>query len=284
MNDDANLRRLIPALDGEGCAVITGAASGIGLAAARRFGALGLPLVLADANEAALEQAFGESSPTTLCVRADVSNFDDVAALKQAAYAAFGAVAVLMNNAATGANPGSAFADLGGWRRLLDINLMGVVNGVQAFAPAMLAQGAAGLIINTGSKQGVTLPPGNAAYNVSKAAVKAYTESLAHELRETANARVSAHLLIPGFTFTAMTAGARTEKPAAAWTPDQVIDFLLESLARGDFYILCPDNDASRAVDEKRMQWMADDIIKNRPALSRWHADYKAQFDQFMRD
>ena len=155
-----------------------------------------------------------------------------------------------------------------------------MINGVQAFAPIMLGQAGPSFIINTGSKQGITTPPGNAAYNVSKAAVKAFTEQTAHELRNATGATVSAHLLIPGFTYTGMT--GRPEKPAAAWTAQQVIDFMIESLDRGDFYILCPDNDVQRPTDERRMAWAIGDVIENRPALSRWHPDYKEAFEAFM--
>ena len=151
---------------------------------------------------------------------------------------------------------------------------------VQAFVPAMIESGQPGIVINTGSKQGITQPPGNTAYNVSKSGVKALTEGLAHSLREQTSGRVSAHLLIPGYTHTGMTGGG--EKPAAAWSPEQLADFMLESLARGDFYILCPDNDVTRAMDEKRMAWHMGDIIENRPALSRWHPDYKDAFAAFM--
>ncbi len=76
----------------------------------------------------------------------------------------------------------------------------------------------------------------------------------------------------------------RPERPAAAWTAEQVADFMLAGIGRGDFYILCPDNDVDRATDEKRMRWAMDDIVENRPALSRWHPDYKAAFERFMRD
>ena len=125
------------------------------------------------------------------------------------------------------AEAGELFGDPARWRRIIDVNLWGVINGVQTFAPDMIKQGTAAAIVNTGSKQGITCPPGDTAYNVSKAGVKVVTEALAHELRNTEGCRVSAHLLIPGFIFTAMTKGSRTEKPAAAWTPEQVVDFML---------------------------------------------------------
>src|SRR5690606_6531993 len=170
-----------------------------------------------------------------------------------------------------------------GWARVLGVNLFGVLNGVQAFAPGMIARGLPGLIVNTGSKQGITTPPGDAAYNVSKAGIKVLTEQLAHELRNSANPQLTAHLLVPGYTFTGMTARSGAEKPAAAWTADQVVDFMLESLGRGDFYILCPDNDVSREMDEKRIAWAAQDLIENRPALSRWHPDYAEAFAAYMK-
>jgi NAD(P)-dependent dehydrogenase (short-subunit alcohol dehydrogenase family) len=145
----------------------------------------------------------------------------------------------------------------------------------------MLAQGTPALVVNTGSKQGITTPPGNYAYNVSKAGVKVFTEGLAHELRASGGGQISAHLLIPGFTFTGMT--GRAEKPEGAWTGEQVVDFMLEGVARGDFYILCPDNEVTRQMDERRTAWAAGDIIENRPALSRWHPDYKDAFERFAR-
>ena len=128
--------------------------------------------------------------------------------LKTSVYDAFGDVALLMNNAGIGGG-GGLFGDRPRWRRVIDVNLWGVINGVQIFAPTMIRQGAPSAIVNTGSKQGITCPPGDTAYNVSKAGVKVVTEALAHELRNIEGCRVSAHLLIPGFTFTGITAGAR---------------------------------------------------------------------------
>jgi NAD(P)-dependent dehydrogenase (short-subunit alcohol dehydrogenase family) len=215
-----------------------------------------------------------------LAVPTDVSKQADVRALHERVTERFGTTAVLMNNAGIGPNPGKPWENSAGWKSLLDVNLWGVIHGVEAFVPAMLAGGAPGIVINTGSKQGITSPPGNPAYNMSKAAVKSYTESLAHDLLKSGGRRISVHLLIPGYTFTGLTRAA--EKPAAAWTGEQLVDFMLEHVAAGDFYILCPDNAVDRATDEKRIRWAADDIIENRPALSRWHPDYEAEFARYM--
>jgi NAD(P)-dependent dehydrogenase (short-subunit alcohol dehydrogenase family) len=159
---------------------------------------------------------------------------------------------------------------------------MGVLHGVQAFGPAMINSGRSGLIINTGSKQGITAPPGDTAYNVSKAGIKVLTEGLQHALRNTAGCLVSAHLLVPGSTFTGLTSRGRSEKPAGAWTAEQVVDFMLERLAAGDFYILCPDNEVTRQMDNARMEWAMGDLIHNRPPLSRWHPEYAAAFAAFL--
>lgn len=273
-------------------AVITGAASGIGLATALRCAGRGMKVVLADLPGPALDRAHAAVAAAAaapgdvLAVPTDVSRSEDLQALQVRAHATFGqAPALLMNNAGIGLNPGGAGQNLADWRALMDVNLWGAIHGVQAFLASMTAAARPALIVNTGSKQGITTPPGNAAYNVSKAALKVYTEALAHELRTTPGAEgLTAHLLIPGFTWTGIItrAAAETPKPPAAWTPDQVVDFMLDSLARGDFYILCPDNDVARPTDEKRMAWAIGDVIENRPALSRWDPAWKDRFEAFM--
>jgi NAD(P)-dependent dehydrogenase (short-subunit alcohol dehydrogenase family) len=277
-----------PALTPGRVAVITGAASGIGLAVAKRLAGLGLKICLADVQAEPLKAAAAEvdeiarkKGAEVIAVPTDVSRLEEVQRLKEAVYGRFGEVALLMNNAALG-DGGGPFENYERWRRLLEVNLWGPINGVQSFARAMIAQGTPGAIVNTGSKQGITTPPGDTAYNVTKAGVKVLTEAVAHDLRNIPGCKISAHLLVPGFTFTGMTRPGEKEKPPAAWSADQVADFLLAGMGRGDFYILCPDNAVTREMDNRRMRWAMEDLIKNRPALSRWHPDYKEQFDAFM--
>ena len=211
----------------------------------------------------------------------DVSQVDEIRRLEAAVRERFGGTDVLMNNA--GVQPGSTIFGPANWERVLGVNLWGVIHGTQVFVPTMIERGRPGLVINTGSKQGITTPPGDPAYNVSKAGVKAFTEALQHALRNIPDCRLSAHLLIPGFVFTGLTAKGHTEKPAGAWTPEQTVAFMLERLEAGDFYILCPDNEVSRSVDEKRILWAAGDVVENRPALSRWHPDFAEAFAAFVK-
>jgi NAD(P)-dependent dehydrogenase (short-subunit alcohol dehydrogenase family) len=278
-----------PALSAGSVAVITGGASGIGLAAAIEFAKLGLRICIVDIGDDRLSDAAAKIAAVAsggrdavMTGNVDVSDLSAMSKLAADVQQRFGGCDVLMNNAGIQV-PTSALGPRDNWERLIGVNLWGVVNGCQAFAPNMIAGMKPCLIINTGSKQGITTPPGNPAYNVSKAGVKAYTEALSHELRNTDGCQVTAHLLIPGFVFTGLTAGDRKEKPAAAWTPEEIVAFMLQRIDAGDFYILCPDNDVPRALDERRMLWAIGDIVENRPALSRWHPDYADAFAEFVK-
>lgn len=290
----AEIRESISPNEFEGrAAVITGGAKGIGLAAAKRLAGLGMKVCVADNDSDALEKARAELSPLVsdggdLRVEAvDVSRFEEVERLRDVAYESFGEVAFLMNNAGVGGPGMKPWDGPEVWERILDVNFRGMMHGVQAFTERMVAQDSPSAIVNTGSKEGITTPPGNVAYSVSKAGAKVLTEQLAHELRQIEGCKVSAHLLIPGWTFTSINTDAPiedSEKPEGAWSADQVAEFMLESLERGDFYILCPDNSVTREMDEKRIGWAAGDLIENRPALSRWHPRHEEAFARFMEE
>ncbi len=267
-----------------GIAVVTGSANGVGRVAAIRFAQAGLDVVLADLSGDALNSALQEvrdaATPDAkvIAIPTDVSDAKSVNALADAVFAA-GEVAVLMNNAGI-ARPCSSWAQADNWRQVIEVNLFGVLNCVQAFLPRMTEANRPAVVINTGSKQGFTNPPGNAGYNTSKAAVKTMSEMLVHELR-IAEAPISVHLFVPGFTYTNMIASFMPEKPAAAWTSEQTVDYFLERMAAGDFYVLCPDNEVNPERDRRRLEWSMQDVILNRPALSRWHPDFKEEFHEF---
>jgi NAD(P)-dependent dehydrogenase (short-subunit alcohol dehydrogenase family) len=263
-------------------AVVTGAAMGIGRAACRRFAALGMKVCMADVDAGELQAARAEVAKLApdgekgvLAVPTDVARPADLEALRNATYESFGEVGLLMNNAATRLG-GGVFAPLEDWQVAMDVDFWGVVHGVRAFVPRMIEQATPCLVVNTGSKQGITNPPGNTVYNITKSALKTYTEALQHELRNTADCQVSAHLLVPGWT----TTGKRPHQPGA-WLPDQVVERMLAALGRGDFYIICPDDDVTPEMDRKRILLGAADLTENRPPLSRWHPDYTETFDAF---
>lgn len=271
-----------PVLAPDRAAVVTGAANGIGLAVAKRLVQLGMNVCIVDTNVEALgeaeEQVVAASTKGRQAVIAhdtDVSDFGAMCALKDTVYQTFGECALLINNAVTRAG-GALLGSHDHWRRAMDVNLWGVLNGVQAFVPCMLEQARPCAVVNCGSKQGITMPPGNSAYNVTKAAVKACTELLQHELRSIEGCQVTAHLLIPGWT----TTGDR-EHRTGAWLPEQVVNKMVDAIERNEFYILCPDNEVTTEMDHKRILWAAGDIVNNRPPLSRWHAEYADSFLKF---
>jgi len=263
-------------------AVVTGAASGIGLAVCKRLAAMGMRVWLVDLDQEKLEKARAEvaglakgGDRDVRSSMVDVSRLSDVERLQREVWESFGETALLMNNAAAFRFAG-AFRDVEAWEKTFAVNVMGVVHGLQAFVPKMIEQAEPSAVINTGSKQGMTNPPGMPNYNAAKAAVKSLTESLQHELRNTEGCKVSAHLLVPGWT----TTGDREHHPGA-WRPEQVADHMIAALERGDFYIICPDNEVSPEMDRKRIIWGAMDVSENRAPLSRWHPDYQQAFDEF---
>lgn len=263
-------------------------------------------VVIADNHAADLkvaqEKLEKEAGGTTrvLALNVDVGDMAAMQALKTAVYERYGEVGLLVNNAGIQGG-GAAFEKYDKWQKILQVNLWGVINGVQAFTDAMVAQKTPALIVNTGSKQGITCPPGDTAYNVSKAGVKVLTEGLQHSLRNLPDCQVTAHLLVPGWTNTELvrkqmewSTGGPVDpsqvpfgenKPAAgAWMPDQVVDYFLAKLSQGAFYIICPDNEVSEETDRKRMLWAGQDVPLGRAPLSRWHPDYKAPFEAFLKE
>ena len=267
-------------------AVVTGAALGIGKALSESLVAKGMSVVMADlpsddfTGAVAIARSIAPSGPeSVLDVVTDISDQAQVDNLKAATLDAFGKVDFLANNAVTRIGRGFN-ADISEWRRAIDVNLWGPIYGVRVFLPALIENPGPSAIVNVGSKQGITNPPGHPIYNISKSALKTYTEALQHELRTRSDnqgdACVSAHLLVPGWT----TTGKAEHKPGA-WFPEQVVDLLLERVARDDFYIVCPDGEVTAEMDNKRILWAAEDITENRPPLSRWHPDYaeKAKAD-----
>ncbi len=274
----------LEALKSGGVAVVTGAASGVGRVAAMRYAQAGLSVILADLPGSQLESAVDEVRASArqgcevLGKPTDVTRDDDVAALADTAFAT-GQVAVLMNNAGIGL-PSGSWDQADNWRKMFEVNFFGVLRGVHAFLPRMIEADRPAVVVNTGSKQGITTPPGNPGYNATKAGVKVLSEQLAHDLR-TVGAPISVHLFVPGFTYTGMIAAHIPEKPAAAWTSEETVDFFLDRMTKGDFYILCPDNDVDEIRDKRRAEWAIGDVIENRPALSRWHPEFAEAFAAF---
>ncbi|KAI7913762.1 hypothetical protein M9X92_009307 [Pyricularia oryzae] len=264
-------------------AVITGGASGIGLALTKKCAEAGMKVLAVDWSDeylAALSESIASDQVST--VKADVSKPEDWDTIKQMVESKLGGkINLLALNAGMGTP--SSWAEPEAFRKTMDVNFFGVVNGLVALLPAVKKSGSDGgkaAVVITGSKQGITNPPGNPAYNASKAAVKSLAEGLDFDLR--GEAGVSVHLLVPGWTHTSMTSKAGAEKAPGAWHPEQVVDFLVGKMDQGSFYVICPDNDVDEATDKKRMLWAAGDVVEGRPPLTRWRDEWKDRANDWM--
>ena len=313
--------------------MVTGASSGIGRAAALHFATMGMNVWLVDVDEEELEAATQLAKSKCRCrdnddasneeqqqqqqtIEGRLVDVSDEAAMMGLADEVFarsgGRCHFLFNNAGIQLSVvgGSILANNSAMKSTLDVNLYGPIHGCLAFVPRMKESGEESIVVNTGSKQGITMPPGNLPYNVSKAALKCYTEGLQHDLRNSSNScqdcKVRAALLVPGWVNTSIVlknermealakdANARfdpdsvffhEDKPASgAWMPQQVIEFMVEELDKGRFYLICPDNDVDRETDNIRMTWTMQDITQDRPPLSRWHPEYKDKFADYLKE
>lgn len=209
-------------------AVVTGAASGIGLALAKRLAAEGMKLVLVDIEQAALERAAAQMPEGTevLTSVTDVSNADQMDALAQKTFERFGTLHVLCNNAGVGGGGGATWElSTRDWQWVLGVNLWGVIHGIRVFAKRLVEQNE-GYILNTASLAGLTSNPGLGPYNVSKHSVVTLSETLLGELKM-AKSAVGVSVLCPAFVVTKIHESERNrpvdlKNPAKSLTPEQL--------------------------------------------------------------
>lgn len=241
-------------------AVITGGASGIGLAMAERFAREGMRLVLADIEDTTLQQtaaAFREKGTTVVAMRVDVMKPAEVEGLAAAAYREFGAVHVLCNNAGVISEGAPVWKEpLSNWEWVLGVNFWGVLHGVRAFTPRMLEQADEGHIINTASLAGLTTRPLMSIYNVSKHAVVALSECLFTELQLT-DQKLHVSVLCPMFAKTRLADARRNRRSSAeeltesygffdalkqvvaqGTSPEEIADHVFSAVQERRFWIL----------------------------------------------
>ena len=248
-------------------AVVTGAASGIGRALAHRLARAGMRLVLADVDRPRL-RAVAAEIPGALAVRADVSRFADVEALAAKAYARFGAVHLLCNNAGIADGGPIWEVPLQRFRRVLAVNLWGAIHGCRAFVPRMLAQGEPGHVLNTASMAGLVTAPLAGAYGVSKHGVVALSEALAQDL-VLRRAPIGVSVLCPGWTATRLLASAPTVDPvvralvAHGLSPDAVAAQAVRAVRENRFYVL------THPTMAMAIQTRADRILSGHPPRGR---------------
>jgi short-subunit dehydrogenase len=259
-------------------ALITGAASGVGLAVAKLCASHGMNLHLVDNNSSALTEAKKDitTKGTLETHTLDVASLEDWSSLKSTLEKSNTKLDFLHLNAGIGAK--GEWTDSSYFHKIFDVNFFGVINGINTFVPHFQNNSSdAKAIVVTGSKQGITNPPGNPAYNASKSALKSITEHLSFDLAKSSPS-TSVHLLVPGWTFTGLTGGGSTKtKPDGAWSAEQVADFLYKKMGEGKFYVMCPDNDVDWETDRKRMMWTMGDVVYERQPQSRWREEFKEE-------
>lgn len=253
------------------------------------------------AAQQALHNSEGSNNKATVeTYQLDVGDLQAWKSILPKFQSSFSSLDLLMLNAGTSVKPSTSqpYEDVEYFQKTLNTNMYGVINGLSVFLPVLQAsakkaqqgKGSHGIII-TGSKQGITNPPGgyNPAYNMSKSALKTLAEHLAHDLRTAKNPSyspdISVHLLIPGWTYTGLSGNSGPtpsrevleKKNAGAWLPEQVAEYAEKKIKEGKFYIVCPDNDVTEALDKARMEWAIGDAVHGRSALSRWDGEYEKE-------
>ena len=269
---------------------MTGAASGIGLALAERFAAEGMKVVMADIEAPALDSAAAvvrAKAPAVLAVRVDVSRAEDVERLARETYAAFGAAHVVCNNAGVAVLGAVHEHSLADWQWVMGVNLWGVIHGVRAFVPRMLAGGDEGHIVNTASMAGLSTAPFMSVYDVTKHGVVALSESMYKELT-LSGAPIGVSVVCPGLIDTSIMRSSRNRPesladegkagPAAqafgqsladrltsGYPPSEVANQVVAGIHEGRFYIVPAQPDVKSNIAIR-----ANDLLELRnPTLRR---------------
>lgn len=276
-------------------AVVTGAASGIGRALAERFASARMKLALADIEEeplAAVRQSLATAGAEVIAVRTDVSRGDDVEALAQRTFEAFGTAHVVCNNAGVGVGGPAWQVAPAEWSWILGVNLWGVVHGIRAFVPRMIEQGE-GHVVNTASIAGLLAAPGMAAYSATKQAVVAVSECLHHDLAIASGGNVGVSVLCPGWVKTRIADSNRNRPPspdgqpapapsarerriqdrmrgvvAAGIPPEEVAEKVLRAIVENRFWVLT--HPKTKASVEARLRSILDESAPEFDALTEW--------------
>mmetsp|Transcript_9338 Transcript_9338/g.14961 ORF Transcript_9338/g.14961 Transcript_9338/m.14961 type:complete len:321 (-) Transcript_9338:230-1192(-) len=284
-------------------AVITGGGSGIGLGVAKKCAELRMNVCIADVNSQALSRATNTliklGAKSVLVYRCDVSKVLEVWDLKDKVYAEYGEVSFLFNNAGLSAGYSSFNSTKSEWDLALGVNLNGVINGISAFVPSMIAQNTPCYVVNTSSVAGLVganaMVDTGVPYVVAKTAVTSLTECLAVELRAK-KSKLTTHVLMPGMVKTGIIENSQRaqqnhkfassnsiltgsdEKLALdrfnaklksnGLSVEEVVESMYKRLKRGDFYLVITPPDQPEAVFRALSAVRGDDIVHNRPANS----------------